>query len=124
MALTQIPNYYNRERIKQELKEIESSENHNETQDFINEGRRFFKLGEYDVALYYYQLAQEEEPDNEMIAYNIGYLYYLQQEYEEALSYFQLAADLNPDFDEAKQSLANLVEKINILRKYVFPIYQ
>jgi tetratricopeptide (TPR) repeat protein len=106
-----------RDNIASELRKFDSTDN--DTQNYIDEGKRYFNEKEYDASLYYYQLAHDSEPDNEMIVYNIGYILYLQHEYEESLSYFTLAVELRPDFEMAIKNRDTLIEKLDKLRKYV-----
>ncbi|CAN5574262.1 hypothetical protein BH18THE1_BH18THE1_20620 [soil metagenome] len=80
--------------------------------------QEIFHQKEYDAALYYYELAQSEEPDNEMIVYDMAYLHYLFNELQVAVDYFTLAIELKPDFELAIHNRAKLIEKIANLRKY------
>lgn len=93
-------------------------------QNIINEGNRLFKLGYLEDALVQYQTAYENEPDNENLVYNLGYLLYRLRDYKEALNYFTLAVDLKEDFTQAQEFKFALEAKLLQLSKYSMIAYR
>ena len=116
-----LKNFLSREKIEQELELL--SYDPYDNQNIVNEGNRLFKESRLEESLDLYRTAYANEPDNEMIIYNLAYILYQLQDYPEALNYFNLAVDLKPEFTEAIKARDRLREKIEKLKKYTMTVY-
>jgi tetratricopeptide (TPR) repeat protein len=112
-----------KEYMEKEIQDLDSN-NTRSAQPFLDEGNRQFKFGEYGISLDLYRTALEIEPNNEIIAYNLGYLCYLLSDLPESLNYFNLAVDLKPDFTMAIAARDKIQQKIEKLKKYTMGMYQ
>nr|2AVP_A Chain A, synthetic consensus TPR protein [Methanothrix harundinacea 6Ac] len=63
---------------------------------WYNLGNAYYKQGDYDEAIEYYQKALELDPRSAEAWYNLGNAYYKQGDYDEAIEYYQKALELDP----------------------------
>lgn len=74
---------------------------------FFNElGIAYRELGKLPQAAQAYRQALDRDPQNPVIAYNLGYVFYLQKDYPRAVEQYQKALESNPRFKEAHANLA------------------
>lgn len=67
------------------------------SQDYVSKGYNAYEKGDYDNAIYYYNLAIEGEPTNSSI-YNLrGNVYYSKNDYEKAIIDYTSALTIKPD---------------------------
>lgn len=61
-------------------------------------GECYLKKGDFETAQNYFKQSIESYPENEIIAYNVGELYFSNQKIDEAIHYFELASQIKPDW--------------------------
>jgi len=64
-------------------------------------GEAFLKKGEVEEAQNLFKQSIETYSGNEVLAYNVGEIYFGNQKLDEALEYFSLAAEINEDYAPA-----------------------
>ncbi len=75
--------------------------------DDVNQGNQSFKKGDYNQAVEYYQKALHQQPDSDIVNYNLGTALYKLNQYEQAVQPL-LQASVSKDKTIAKDSFYNL----------------
>jgi tetratricopeptide (TPR) repeat protein len=90
-------------------------------------GECHLKKGDFETAQGFFKQSIEAFPEDEVLAYNVGEIYFSNQKLDEAITYFELAIKIKPDWSEgyyklglaylnkadyekARQSLAKVLE--------------
>jgi tetratricopeptide (TPR) repeat protein len=68
-------------------------------------GECHIKKGDFETAQNYFKQSIEAFPENEVLAYNVGEIYFSNQKLDEAINYFTLATQIKPDWNEAYYKL-------------------
>ena len=68
---------------------------------YLKKGNSFFKVSNYDKAIFYYQKALELNPNHPVPLLNKGVIFDQLKRYDEALSHYDKAIALKPDYAEA-----------------------
>ena len=85
----------------------------------VKKGNSFYQKGKYDEALKYYNEAALDEPDSEVVNFNIGTALYRKQDYERAIETFNkaLLSD-NPDIEQkAAYNIGNCKFRLGKLKE-------
>jgi len=61
-------------------------------------GECHLKKEDFETAQDYFKKSIEAYPDNEILPYNVGEIYFLNQKVDEAIYYFKLSAQIKPDW--------------------------
>ncbi len=61
-------------------------------------GECYLKKGDFETAQNYFKQSIESYPENEIIAYNVGEIYFSNQKIDEAIHYFEVASQIKPDW--------------------------
>jgi len=72
-----------------------------EVNELINRGNAFYKVGSFDKAILYYDMALGVEPKSAVALNNYGLVFENQSEHEKAILYYDKALDSNPFFFNA-----------------------
>jgi tetratricopeptide (TPR) repeat protein len=68
-------------------------------------GECHIKKGDFETAQNYFKQSIETFPENEVLAYNVGEIYFSNQKLDEAINYFTLATQIKPVWSEAYYKL-------------------
>ncbi|HRJ29183.1 MAG TPA: tetratricopeptide repeat protein [Cyclobacteriaceae bacterium] len=69
---------------------------------YLQRARDFYYTSQYDSASYYYQLANEEDPDNPDIYVEYGNIFLITDRYEDALTQYEKALAIDPRHSDAQ----------------------
>lgn len=61
-------------------------------------GDCYLKKGDFETATDYFKQSIESYSDNEILAYNVGEIYFSNQKIDEAIHYFNLSTQIKPDW--------------------------
>jgi tetratricopeptide (TPR) repeat protein len=90
-------------------------------------GECYLKKGDFEMAQSFFKQSIEAFPEDEVLAYNVGEIYFSNQKLDEAITYFTLATQIKPgwsegyyklglaylnkaDYEMARQSLSKVLE--------------
>jgi superkiller protein 3 len=68
-------------------------------------GESHLKKGDFETAQTYFKQSIEAFPEDEVLAYNVGEIYFSNQKLDEAITYFSLATKIKPDWSEGYYKL-------------------
>jgi superkiller protein 3 len=68
-------------------------------------GESHLKKGDFETAQTYFRQSIEAFPEDEVLAYNVGEIYFSNQKLDEAITYFSLATKIKPDWSEGYYKL-------------------
>lgn len=68
-------------------------------------GECHLKKGDFETAQTFFKQSIETLPDDEILAYNVGEIYFSNQKLDEAITYFVLATKIKPDWSEGYYKL-------------------
>jgi len=68
-------------------------------------GECWLKKGDLEKAQGFFKQSIDISPEDELLAYNVGEIYFSNQKLDEAITYFALAAKIKPDWSEAYYKL-------------------
>ncbi len=63
-------------------------------------GNSYLKQNKIQEAQEFFKKSVDNTPNDEILAYNVGEIYFKNQNYDEALRYFDLAAQIKPDWPD------------------------
>lgn len=61
-------------------------------------GECYMRKEDFETAQDYFKLSIESYPENEILAYNVGEIYFSNQKTDEAIHYFELSTQIKPDW--------------------------
>lgn len=61
-------------------------------------GECYMRKEDFEIAQDYFKLSIESYPDNEILAYNVGEIYFSNQKIDEAIHYFELSTQIKSDW--------------------------
>ncbi len=70
-------------------------------------GEAYLYQGNYAAAMKEFKKAEKKYPDDHILQYDLGLLYYRREKYDEAIDHYKKALEISPDFGPAMNSLAN-----------------
>lgn len=62
-------------------------------------GDSYLKMGDFEQAQNYFKKSIETYPENEILAYNVGEIYFSNQKIDEAIYYLELSTQIKPDWE-------------------------
>ena len=68
-------------------------------------GECHLKKGDFETAQSFFKQSIETFPEDEVLAYNVGEIYFSNQKLDEAITYFTLATKIKPDWSEGYYKL-------------------
>jgi tetratricopeptide (TPR) repeat protein len=68
-------------------------------------GECHLKKGDFETAQAFFKQSIEAFPEDEVLAYNVGEIYFSNQKLDEAITYFILATKIKPDWSEGHYKL-------------------
>jgi tetratricopeptide (TPR) repeat protein len=68
-------------------------------------GECHLKKGDFETAQGFFKQSIEAFPEDEVLAYNVGEIYFSNQKLDEAITYFELATKIKPDWSEGYYKL-------------------
>lgn len=77
-----------------------------DTQTAFSEAERFYSLGTYDSAYYYYKYTVAQDENMSEAWLGLGNTLYMQSERDSALYMYQRALTVNPDYRQAQYNIA------------------
>ena len=70
-------------------------------------GEAYLHQGNYAAAMKEFKKAEKKYPDDHILQYDLGLLYYRREKFDEAIVHYKKALEISPDFGPAMNSLAN-----------------
>jgi type IV pilus assembly protein PilF len=70
-------------------------------------GEAYLHQGNYAAAMKEFRKAEKKYPDDHILQYDLGLLYYRREKFDEAIVHYKKALEISPDFGPAMNSLAN-----------------
>ena len=75
--------------------------------NLVRQGVFLAKMGRGEQAVELFQRALENDPESDLVLFNLGLIFYDLQRHQEAADALELAVDSNPDRAESYAALAN-----------------
>ncbi len=84
--------------VLEHAKEDETSGREMTAKALANIGDCYLKRGDYENAQDFFRKSIESYPENEILAYNVGEIFFASQKVDEAIHYFELASQIKSDW--------------------------
>jgi tetratricopeptide (TPR) repeat protein len=85
---------------------------------YLHKGLAYRHLDQMDTAIGWYQRAEELQPDNPQLLFNLALAHDRQQHYREAVHYYQAYVQQARD-DEKGRAVKDIRQRLHMLRSYV-----